>query len=41
MPAELESIWRELDHTTDPQLAKAVEVALGIQVAEITQLGAG
>ena len=36
MPGELESVWRELDHTTDPQLAKAVEVALGIQVVEIS-----
>jgi len=39
MPAELEPIWRELDHTTDPQLEKALEVALGIQVAEVIQLG--
>ena len=34
MPAELEAIWRDLDETTDPQLAKAIEVVLGIQFAE-------
>ena len=34
MSAELEAIRRELDHTSDPQLAKAVEVVLGLLAGE-------
>jgi len=38
MPADFTGDWRELDRTTDPQLAKALEVASGLVLdAEVQQ----
>ena len=37
MPADFTGDWRDLDHTTDPQLAKALEVASGLALDAIPQ----